>query len=110
MTVKERLTKNSEEKYFHAHNLEKIDHLRKKLDKQRQELLERESQKLHWMKCPKCGHDLKEENLLGVMVDSCHSCGGLFLDKGELEILREGGQHRTILSKMSELLYSPSNT
>lgn len=43
--------------------------------------------KTHWMKCPKCGMDLAEIELHGVKVDQCASCGGIFLDAGELEQL-----------------------
>ena len=39
----------------------------------------------HWMKCPKCGMDLQEIELHGVKVDQCASCGGVFLDAGELD-------------------------
>jgi hypothetical protein len=40
---------------------------------------------LHFMKCPKCGHDLKEETLEGVTADRCTYCEGIFFDAGELE-------------------------
>jgi hypothetical protein len=43
--------------------------------------------KAHWMKCPKCGMDLAEIDLLGVKVDQCGNCGGIFLDAGELDQL-----------------------
>jgi hypothetical protein len=39
----------------------------------------------HWMKCPKCGMDLQEIALLGVKVDQCANCGGIFLDAGEID-------------------------
>ena len=39
----------------------------------------------HWMKCPKCGMDLKEIEIHGVKVDQCANCGGVFLDAGEME-------------------------
>jgi hypothetical protein len=42
-------------------------------------------QKLHFMKCPKCGHDMREEDLQGVKVDRCSFCEGLFFDAGELD-------------------------
>lgn len=42
---------------------------------------------LHHMKCPKCGHDMKAENALGIEVDRCTFCEGLYLDAGELEQL-----------------------
>lgn len=43
------------------------------------------------MKCPKCQTDMRErerETGTGVVVmDACPSCGGIWLDKGELEQL-----------------------
>lgn len=45
----------------------------------------RRLRELHHMKCPKCGHDLKEEALEGVHVDRCTFCEGIFLDAGELD-------------------------
>jgi len=53
-----------------------------------------ELKQLHWMKCPKCGMDLKEIELHGVKVDQCANCGGVFLDAGEMEQIEkheEGG-------------------
>ena len=47
---------------------------------------EREQLKaLHFMKCPKCGHDLREEPIGEVTVDRCSFCEGIYLDAGELE-------------------------
>jgi hypothetical protein len=40
---------------------------------------------LHYLKCPKCGHDMKPEDLLGIEVDRCSFCEGVFFDIGELE-------------------------
>ena len=40
---------------------------------------------LHWMHCPKCGLDLVEVEYRGVQVDTCFQCGGMYLDKGEIE-------------------------
>jgi hypothetical protein len=42
---------------------------------------------LHFMKCPKCGHDLKEELLDEVTIDRCSFCEGIYLDAGELDTL-----------------------
>ena len=46
-----------------------------------------ERKKLHWMCCPKCGTELSEVEFRQVKVDKCFSCGGVFLDDGELEQL-----------------------
>jgi len=42
------------------------------------------------MKCPRCvDMDLLEVNKYGVLVDFCPSCGGIWLDKGELSKIIE---------------------
>jgi uncharacterized protein len=48
---------------------------------------------LHYMKCPKCGMDMKEIELHGVKVDQCASCGGIYLDAGEMEQLTKHEDH-----------------
>jgi acetyl-CoA carboxylase beta subunit len=45
----------------------------------------RELKERHWMKCPKCGHDMKSESFEGVEIDRCTFCEGFFMDAGELE-------------------------
>ena len=40
---------------------------------------------LHFMHCPKCGHNLIEIDYKGIAVDKCASCEGVWLDAGELE-------------------------
>jgi Zn-finger nucleic acid-binding protein len=37
--------------------------------------------------CPKCGSEMRNYERNQVMVDQCGGCGGLFLDRGELERL-----------------------
>ena len=37
--------------------------------------------------CPKCGSEMRNYERNQVMVDQCSGCGGLFLDRGELERL-----------------------
>jgi Zn-finger nucleic acid-binding protein len=39
------------------------------------------------MKCPKCGADLAEREFHHLKVDVCAECGGMWLDKGEAEML-----------------------
>lgn len=39
------------------------------------------------IQCPKCRADMTSYERNGVNVDSCRGCGGLFLDRGELEHL-----------------------
>jgi hypothetical protein len=57
---------------------------------------------LHFMKCPKCGHDMKEEVVQGVALDRCTFCEGIYCDAGELEaeFLRRSGENRGFLGKL----------
>ena len=38
-------------------------------------------------KCPSCGKMMGPLELNGVVIDLCASCGGVYLDKGELDLL-----------------------
>ena len=56
---------------------------------------------LHFMKCPKCGHGMKEEDLDGVKVDRCGFCEGIYLDPGELEqVFARRDQDRSLFRKL----------
>lgn len=78
-----------EEEYFARQEVE----LRRKLAEERQTKLQAEerelARELHRMKCPKCGMQLEEIAFGNVRVDKCFSCEGLWLDKGELEVIRQ---------------------
>ena len=71
--------------------LEAASHAREKRQAEREaheKAEERERKKaLHFMKCPKCGHDLRAEVLDGIEIDRCTFCEGYFLDAGEIEQL-----------------------
>jgi uncharacterized protein len=75
----------NEDEYFARQDAELIKQMRSQLDKERDEL----ERKAHYMKCPKCGHDLKEEDHGQVKVDICPNCKGMFLDAGEMDLLRK---------------------
>jgi uncharacterized protein len=79
----------AEDEYFAKQELERRkkwaqEQAAKKSSEEKEQL-----KKLHWMKCPKCGNDLAEIALHGVNVDQCASCGGVFLDAGELDQLEK---------------------
>ena len=77
----------TEDEYFLRQEMEK----RREAVKAKQAELaeeEREQQKkVHWMRCAKCGAELQEVEFRGVKIDKCFSCGGVYLDDGELEQL-----------------------
>ncbi|MBI3805298.1 MAG: zf-TFIIB domain-containing protein [Nitrospirae bacterium] len=78
---------SQEEEYFYRKNKELIENSRKERDAERAAQEARARKQAHWMKCPKCGSDLQEIEHLGIKVDRCSGCSGIFFDKGELETL-----------------------
>jgi hypothetical protein len=102
--------RSREDDWFRQNEQELLEAARKARQKREQERAAHESaqererlKKLHWMKCAKCGHDLREEDLDGVKVDRCSFCEGLYLDANELDQLflaRNGEQRRGIVRRM----------
>ena len=78
----------NEDEFFAKQDAELMKQMRAQ---QEQERVTQE-RKAHYMKCPKCGADLKEEARGEVRVDTCVECGGMWLDAGELELLREAAK------------------
>src|SRR5262245_50682688 len=81
---------SKEDEYFHRKDRELLAKLKEKADSQRKTLEAENKKKEYWMRCPKCGSDLREESYGGiVLADRCTNsdCGGVFFDGGELEIV-----------------------
>lgn len=104
------LSRNREDEWFRQNERKLIEDARKAREKRESERKAEESaehrrqlKERHFMKCPKCGHDLATERLEGVDIDRCTFCEGLFLDAGELEKLfmqRTQGERRSIFRKL----------
>ena len=73
----------NEDEFFAKQDAELMKQLRAKQDKERAA----QERKAHFMKCPKCGGDLKEVEHHHVKVDQCTDCKGVWLDAGEIELL-----------------------
>jgi hypothetical protein len=80
----ERPSRNEDE-YFAKQDAELIKQMRGKLDQER----DAQERKAHYMRCPKCGGNLKEREIGSVKVDVCSDCGGMWLDAGEMELLQK---------------------
>ena len=79
---------SKEDEYFHKKDREMLAKLHEKADAQRSKLEAENKKKEYWMRCPKCGSSMKEEKYGNhVLVDRCKSCGGIYFDGGELEML-----------------------
>jgi len=79
-----------EDEYFARRDRELLAKLRKTQTGESEETI-REIAK---MRCPKCGERLHTRVLSGVNVEECPACHGMWLDRGELEVIakreREG--------------------
>jgi uncharacterized protein len=75
----------NEDEYFAKQDAELLKQMRAKLDAER----ESQERKAHYMKCPKCGADLAEEERGSVKVDVCPECKGMWLDAGEMDLMRQ---------------------
>ena len=84
MPIDQKPSKNEAE-YFARLDAELMKERRARLDHERTT----RERSMHRNKCPKCGCDLQEREHHHVKVDECAECGGIWLDKGELEMIEE---------------------
>ena len=91
MATDEKPSRNEDE-YFGKRNLELIHEMRMKLDAERKQA----ERVAHRNKCPRCGGDLTEQQAEQVKIDECSDCGGIWLDKGELDQLRRVNRARGV--------------
>jgi uncharacterized protein with PIN domain len=80
--------------------------LLEKLRQQEAEELEEAIRAYTRMRCPKCGEPLQEMTYHRVKVDECTGCGGIWLDKGELETLA-GPKEEGWLQRFYEVFIPP---
>jgi hypothetical protein len=73
----------NEDEYFAKQSADLIKVRQEAAIKEQQE----SQRRLHYMKCPKCGNDLRTEEYHGIEIDRCTECHGMWLDAGEAEDL-----------------------
>lgn len=91
MATDEKPSRNEDE-YFARQNLEQIREMRAKLDADRK----KSERSAHLNKCPRCGADLEEQHAEHVKIDQCPECGGVWLDKGEMDQLQRVNRARGV--------------
>ena len=97
---------NEAERQFHEKDQEALKALRAQLDRKRADAKAAAEKAAHWMRCPKCGGQMKEVAMGPVVVDQCGSCGGVYFDAGELDALTKSGQASPAVSKLISWLPS----
>jgi hypothetical protein len=103
-------TRRREDDWFLQNEKKLLEEARKAREKRESERRAHETQEQqrklkdqHWMKCPKCGHDLQVETLEGIEIDRCTFCEGFFVDAGELDalFLKKGvGQRQSFMRRL----------
>ncbi|MCP4726397.1 MAG: zf-TFIIB domain-containing protein [bacterium] len=75
----------------------KEEEMQKKLDEEKTKLKD-----LHWMKCPKCGHDMSAVYIEEIEIDKCGNCEGIYFDKGEFHniLLKKEDSKKSFFRKM----------
>jgi uncharacterized protein len=76
-----------EEEYFAREDAEKKRRIAQEMKKALAEEQQKALREMHYMHCPKCGMQMQEIRYGNLDVDACFSCGGVFLDKGEMDII-----------------------
>jgi hypothetical protein len=84
MPIEEKPSRNEDE-YFAKLDADLMKERRQRLDEERL----KQERSSHYNKCPKCGGDLEEREHNGIKIDQCSECSGIWLDKGELEMVEE---------------------
>ena len=91
---------SQEDEYFKKQEIEWVNKRRAALDAERTQTARSESGNPHWMRCPKCGAQMLEVQMDAVKVDRCEGCGGIYFDKGELEVMTRARQPVGLFKKL----------
>ena len=83
MPIEEKPSRNEDE-YFAKQDAERIKEMRARLDAERAQT----ERKSRLGRCPKCGENLVEKEFHHVKIDLCPDCGGMWLDKGEWDMIK----------------------
>ena len=102
----------SEDEWFRLNEKELLETARQARLKREQERVGKEKAEetkrlkdLHFLKCPKCGHDMKEEKHENVTIERCTHCEGIFFDAGELEQIfkKQAEERRSFFRKLMKI-------
>lgn len=76
-----------EDEYFAREDAEKKRRLALQVKRETAEAERERLRALHHMRCPKCGMPMHQVRLRQIDVDVCFACGGVFLDRGDIDVI-----------------------
>ena len=91
----------NEKEYFARRDAELLSQRRAELRAAREE----RERHMHYMKCPKDGHDLRTTELHGVEVETCPECHGIWVDADEIGLVLEHHGNPGVLGRLLEDLF-----
>lgn len=77
---------------------------RRELDRERMDRESEAGDEPYWLVCPKCGDSLDEIESEDVKLDRCENCGGIYMDRGEVEMLLSLSRGREGLRRVRNVL------
>ena len=104
--------KRREDEWFRANEKKLLETARIEREKREKERASQEAESerkrlkdQHFMRCPKCGHEMREEALEGVTIDRCSFCEGIYFDAGELDqvLLKREDDRRGFFRKLVKI-------
>ena len=96
--------RRAEEEFFLRRDIELVRQRRAALDRVRRAQEDERVRQQYWMKCPKCGTRLVDQEHAYVRIETCPGCGGMFLDRGELELILRMNRKDTFLDHLAHWL------
>jgi len=95
---------SKEDEYFYEVNRDMIQRRRELLDQERKRQYNERQKALHWMRCPKCGQEMRDQALMGIRFERCAGCEGVYFDQGELETLLKAQEQNQFWTKLRDKL------
>ncbi len=77
---------------------------RRELDRERMDRESEAGDEPFWMVCPKCGDAIEEIESEDVKLERCETCGGIYMDRGEVEMLLSLSRGREGLRRIRNVL------
>ena len=100
----------TEDEYFVREDAEKKRRIALDLKRTLAAAEQRRLKELHWMHCPKCGMEMHEMRMGDLEVEACFSCGGVFLEKEDIDVIahpKQKGIMAAILNWFKEETKAP---
>lgn len=78
-------SKDFEADYFIREDAASKHRIHEENQRQHKKEADEQLKALHFMKCPKCGHDLEKKRMTIIEIDQCSSCGVVVLDPDDID-------------------------